>query len=335
MTSFPAVLGHENVAMIETAGKDVGWSVGQRVCVEPSLSCVVRGIDPACSSCQAGHFALCENAGVSGRFPRGLMLGLNAFTGGSWAPMFVAHHSQLHAVPDDLPDEQAVLIDPMACALHGVMRRFPGDHATVLVVGGGILGLGVVACLRALGCTARVTAVARHAFQTRWFERLGADQVIQWSRKRSTTERYDDIAQCVGGRRVDGRFGNCGFIGGFDTVYDCVGSGASLTDSFKWTRARGTTVVLGTSSITLLDSTPVWAKELDVVGANGRQLEHWEGQRLHTYRVLLELVREGRLSLDGLLTHTVHPSEYSKAFRLISSRGQRDLTKLAFDLRDA
>ena len=331
LTSFPVILGHENIAVIdEVAGEVRGWRVGERVCVEPALSCEPRGINPPCPPCVAGRFSLCENV-TAGRLPAGTMIGLNAFTGGSWAPYFVAHQSQLHRVPDDLPDEHAVLTDPLACALHGVLRHKPAGDDRVLVVGAGIIGLGIVACLRALECKARVTAIARHAFQEDFLQRLGADEVIRFARRDGRKQRFARMAAAIGGRRVDGRYGNYGFLGGFDVVYDCVGTGASMGDSFKLTRARGTTVLMGTGSIATVDTTPLWHKELHVVGGYGRQIERLGRRRLHTYELLFGLIAGGRLDPAGLLTHTFAPARYKDAFRLLTSRHRRPVIKAAFE----
>ena len=107
--------------------------------------------------------------------------------------------------------------------------------------------------------------------------------------------RYDDIARQVGGRRVPGLFGNQGFFGGFDVVYNCVGGGPALTDAAKFTRARGTLVVLDTGCIAVVDTTPLWFSELNVLGCNGWQIEDFDGRRPHTYRVLFELIEKGGL----------------------------------------
>ncbi len=331
LTSFPMILGHENVAVVDALGGRVkGWNIGERVCVEPALSCEPRGIDPPCRPCAAGQFSLCEKV-CDDALPKGMMIGLNAFTGGSWAPYFVAHTSQLHRVPDALPNEQAVLTDPLACALHGVLRHQPTDDDRVLVVGAGIIGLGIVAGLRALDCRAYVTAIARHAFQEEWLRRLGADDVIRFPRRTGRRERFDAMASLLGGQRIDGRCGNYGFAGGFDVVYDCVGTGESMGDSFKYTRARGTTVLMGTSNITLLDTTPLWYKVLAVFGCNGRQIEQVGRRKLHTYDLLFELVRDGKIPLDGMLTHTFRAAQYKEAFRLLTSRHRRPVVKVAFE----
>src|SRR5262249_55633832 len=120
--SFPAVLGHENVAVIDEIGPEGrGWNLCQRVCVDSCLSLTPRHVQPVCRQCADGHPSLCENTD-RGDLPAGLIIGLNSRTGGTWSSHFVAHQSQLVAVPDAIPDEIAVLADPIACAAHAVLR---------------------------------------------------------------------------------------------------------------------------------------------------------------------------------------------------------------------
>ncbi len=331
LMSFPVVLGHENVAIIEEVGSAVqGWRVGDRVCVEPSLSCATRGIEPACRNCRAGCFSLCERTAATARYPEGMMIGLNAFTGGTWAPYFVAHQSQLHRVPEQMPDEEAVLTDPMACALHGVLRHRPRDGDRVFVLGSGIVGIGVVASMRALGCAAEITVGCRHEYQAELCRRFGADDIIIFPRGQSARQRLDVIASHFGGRCVDGRFGACGFIGGFDVVYDCVGTSDSISEAMKVTRARGTTVLIGNSHINLIDTTSLWSQELHVVGVSGRQIERVDGREQHTYPLLYDLIARKKISLEGLLTHTFTPEHYKRAFGALTSRHREPVVKAAF-----
>ncbi len=330
LTSFPIVLGHENLAVIDHVGAEVtGWQPGDRVCVEPALSCGPRSEDPPCRPCSHGQFSLCEKLN-NGGLPRGTMIGLNAFTGGSWAPYFVAHHSQLHRVPPDLPDDQAILTDPLACSLHGVLRHLPQNDDTVLINGAGIIGLGVVLAIRALGSTARIMAIARHPFQAALLQELGADEVLRFPRRMPRGRRYELLAAKLGGRRIDGRFGSYGMLGGFDVVFDCAGSGESLTDSLRLTRARGTTILMGTSQITLLDSTPMWNKELTVLGGYGRQLEDYQGRRLHTYELFFELWRDRHLPLQRIPIRRLPAAEYRRALHLLTARPRAAVLKVVF-----
>ncbi len=329
-SSFPAVLGHENVSIVEEVGPDVtGWNPGDRVVVEPTLSCVPRGIRPLCPSCAAGRFTLCDHF-LAGDLPAGSMIGWNNWTGGSWAGQFVAHTSQLYRVPEAITDEQAVLTDPVAGAMHAVLRVRPPDDAHVLIQGAGLLGMGIAASIRALGGRCEITALVRHDRQAELMRRFGVDHTITMARGENQATRYGRVAARIGGRVVPSKFGHQAFIGGYDLVYDCVGSGQSLTDAMKYARAGGTVVEVGTSQICLVDTAPLWFDELTVIGANGRAFEDYRGRRLHTYEVVFELMLEKRLNLSGLLTHRYPIQQYREAFATLTTRGSSGAVKVAF-----
>ncbi len=327
---FPAGLGHENVARIDEVGSGAtGWSKGQRVCVEPALGCQARGVELLCRQCAAGRFSLCELEGDD-RFPPRALIGLNAFTSGSWAEYFVAHASQLHAVPDEVGDEAAVLLDPVSSAMHAVMRRPPRPGETVLVNGSGIIALGIIASIRSLGHDNAVTILARHEFQAELARRFGATSVLPAPRGGKASSRYDAIARHVGGRRIAGRFGNQALLGGFDLTFECTGKGAGLTDAMKWTRSRGTVVLVGTSGIALVDTTPLWFDELEIIGANGRQIEAGNGRSQHTYDLVLEWLQTGRLDLSGIPISRYRLADYRRAIEHLTSRNRHPVTKAAF-----
>jgi threonine dehydrogenase-like Zn-dependent dehydrogenase len=342
--SFPAVLGHENVAIIDDVGPGVSrWKPGTRVCVEPAIGCEGRGIDPPCRQCAVGRSSLCECAG-NGVLPARALVGLNARTGGSWAEYFVAHQSQLHAVPEGIADELAVLVDPIASAAHAVLRRPPRAGETVLVNGSGIIALGIIASIRAMGHGNAITAIMRHAFQIDLARRLGATEALAHPRGARSVEQYDAVARHVNGVRVDGRFGNRGLIGGFDLTYECTGTGRGLTDALKWTRSRGTLVAAGTSGITLVDTTPIWFDELEIIGTNGRQMERVngeavdrlgpearQGRAVHTYEVVFEWMRAGMGSLSAIPVRRFRLSEYRVAFDHLLARGRHPIVKAVFE----
>ncbi len=330
-SSFPAVLGHENVSLVDEVGPGVTrWQPGDRVVVEPSLSCAAREIEPVCAACAQGRFTLCQNF-RKGPLPVGSMIGWNCFTGGSWSECFVAHESQLYRVPEEIDDESAVLTDPIAGALHAVLRCPPRDGASVLVLGGGLLGVGIAASVRALGLRSRVAAVVRHARQAELLERFGADHVIMSPRGGGQGPCYRQIAAHVGGQAVPSKFGHHALVGGFDVVYDCIGSGQSLTDSMKFARSGGTVVEVGTSQIGLVDTTPLWFDELTLLGANGRAIEQYNGRCLHTYEIVFELLCQKRLDLRGLVTHRFRVSDYRRALQALTDRGKSGALKVAFE----
>lgn len=332
-TRFPIGLGHEGVGVIDEVGPDVvGWEPGQRVCVEPMLSCSTRGIDPVCPRCRQGQISLCERI-TEGNLPPGMMTGTNHFTGGTWGESLVAHQSQLFAVPDAVDDELAAIVDPIACTVHAVLRHRPSPDQRVLVIGAGIIGLGVVAALNLFAPDTHITAIVRHDHQEELARRFGATDVIRSKRGETKADRYQKVADRVGGRRFDAMFGNQALMGGYDVVYDCIGTGESLTDAMKFTRGRGTVVECATSQIAVVDTTPLWLAELTIVGCYGRGIETFEGRQLHTYEVVFDLIRSGRLRLDGLLTHRFGLEDYRQALATIVNRGGSGLVKAAFDHR--
>jgi L-iditol 2-dehydrogenase len=124
--SFPAVLGHEILARVVEKGPDVRRvDVGQRVAVDPLISCAMRGFGAApCPSCSAGLQGTCERAGEEGevfiagkRLRRGLTMGFQADLPGGWSERMIAHESQLFPVDDAMSDRTAALLEPL-CPRH-------------------------------------------------------------------------------------------------------------------------------------------------------------------------------------------------------------------------
>ena len=341
-SSMPAALGHENVAVVDQVGSavDDSW-LARRVCVEPTLCCRVRGIDPPCANCRLGRYGQCENFGcddegaatATAKLPPGTSIGYNSATGGSFGEYFLAHESQLVAVPDELPDEQAVLTDPISCSLHAVLRAdlSAATAKRVLVYGAGVLGLGIIASLRAVGFEGNIHALDRAGYLKALAEDYGANELVQLGG--TAAERFSRIAELTGGhvRRV--RFGNYMLSGGYDVVFDCVGSRQSVNESLKWARSGGQVLMVGTAAGGRVDLTPVWFTELTVRGAYGRQLESFDGRQIETYKLTHELMVAGKLHTNGMLTHTFPLREYRRAFEVGLNKRRYEAVKVAFDFR--
>ena len=335
-SSMPMLLGHENVAVVEDVGSavDKGW-VGKRVCVEPTLCCSVRGIEPACVPCQNGQFGACESFGAAGEgttgLPAGTSIGYNSMTGGSYGEAFVAHVSQLVEVPECVSDEQAVLTDPVACGLHAALRAELDGVGRVLVYGAGMLGLALCACLRGLGYGGRIDALDVNDYLVPIARGMGADELLLLPEDRRG--RFARIAERTGGVVERSRFGNLMLSGGYDVVFDCVGSSGSLNEALKWTRARGQMIMVGTGHGGGVDLTPIWFRELTIRGAYGRQLEEVGGRRVGTYQLAHEMMRDGKIDVESLLTHRFRLAQYRHAFEVGSAKGRYGSVKVAFDFR--
>ncbi len=317
----PVVMGHENVGVVVERGpaaREV--PEGLRVNVEPMIACAARGLEP-CPACRAGQFSACANQ-AQGRDGLGFSIGYSGRVGGSWSEGFVAHVSQLVPVPEALTDEQAVLVDALSASVHAVLRRPPAEaDRQVLVLGAGLIGLGIVATLRALGFAGRVTAVARYPFQKALALDLGADEA--WDRDDlARADLYRRLADRYNLRPVRGMFGRPVLFGGPDLVYDALGHRRSVDDALRVVRPGGTVVLVGMGHPRWVDWDPIPHKQITVVGSHGRGIETWRGRRLHTYRVVHELMAEGRFPADRLLTHVFPLEEYRSALEVLTAKGR-------------
>ena len=141
---------------------------GYRVVIEPVLGCVARGIVPPLPGVRRGpRPGGCERVAF-GHLAPGLQIGFCADTGGGWsAGGLVAHDAQLHPVPDALSDEDAVMVEPTACAVHAALAAGVDAGDTVAVLGAGTLGLCTVAALRQLAAPGALLVGAKYAHQRR------------------------------------------------------------------------------------------------------------------------------------------------------------------------
>ena len=118
--------------------------------------------------------------------------------------------------------------------------------------------------------------------------------------------------------------------GGYDIVFDCVGSVQSLGECGKWTAGRGQLVLVGTGHGIGTDWTPVWFRELTVIGAYGRQVEHFQGRGIGTYQLVHELMESGKLPAAGLVTHRFALKDYRQAFEVAMGKAQHQAVKVVF-----
>lgn len=327
VVSMPITLGHENVGIIAEVGDEVkGFVPGDRVVADPLLPCATRGIEEPCESCQQGEFSLCQNF-AEGEVAPGLGIGFCRDTGGSWSPYFVAHQSQLFRVPEDISDENALMVEPFSVGLHPVMRNFPDDGDDVLVLGAGTAGLCTVAALRTLGSRARVMVVAKYPFQGELAQRFGADKIIHLQED----DLFQTVAEASGARLYKPALGKELLVGGVDIVYECVGSRRSIADSLSLAASGGTVVMGGLAGILKrVDLTPIWLKELTITGSVWSSTETFQGQRGRPFQLALQWMVEGKLDLSAMVTHRFELDDYRRALAITADKGRHQVVKSVF-----
>ncbi len=328
--SFPQVLGHEVVATVDELGPAVeGFEIGQRVVLNPWLSCGPRGIDPPCPACADGDYNMCWNF-LDGRLSPGIHTGNATEATGGFAERLPAHELMAIPVPDDVPDEVAVLADPFAVSLHGIVRHPPPEGGRALVYGSGALGTTATAILRALYPSVEVATVARWPAQQAMARSLGAT-VFDHEPRLGLIEGLADWSGGILRQPWDGL--PVAYPGGIDVVYDTVGSAETLEVVLRVLKSRGTLVELGVSAPARFEWTPWYFKELRLIGSNAFGVEEVEGRRRHAIAHYLDLASSGRIDLTGMLTGTYRLEEWREAFTALTEQDRSGAIKLAFDLR--
>ena len=324
--SMPAVLGHEVVGEVVEAPSGSGWRAGDRVVVEPVLPCAVRGVPP-CRHCAAGAYNLCENF-LAGELAPGVILGFTRGVGGGMAEMMAAHPSRLVRVPDNVPDEVAVLTDSLASALQPILDNFPEDRHTVVIYGAGIIGQHLIRLLRALGSAARVVMVARYRFQEELALEGGANVVM-------SNPSRTLLGEAVGARLVPTTLGGGNLEGGADLFFDCVGSQSSLQEGLLTLRGRGTYVLVGTAgALGPVDFSSLWFRELRLTGSSTSAHGVCQGRTVRTYEKAVELLAQGDYPSHGLVSHLFRLADYRRAFQVAFDKRRHQSLKVALDLRN-
>lgn len=331
--SFPSVIGHENVGIIREVGAKAGdLQPGRRVIVDPLLSCVTRGFgqDP-CPFCRQGMPNRCLRF-TEGDLAPGLLMGNCRDTGGSWGETFVAHRAHVFPVPDNVSDANALLAEPFACALHAVnstaARTAAPSGGTALVIGGGVIGLSVVAALRILAPETRIVALVRYSFQEEMARRLGADEVLRSKGRRL----HRDVARELGASLLKPVIGPPVLVGGADVVYECAGSAGALADSLRFAAPGGRVVLLGLASLPRgIDWSHVWRKELDIQGVFAAAPVETDRGPVPAMALALQLFATGKVDLTPLLTHRFPLGDYRQALAAAMEKRGSGCIKAAFE----
>jgi 6-hydroxycyclohex-1-ene-1-carbonyl-CoA dehydrogenase len=270
----PLVLGHEVAGTVDVVGDDVA-----------SFQLGDRVLLPAvltcghCRACRSGRENICEHS---------VMLGNNI--DGGYAELVVVPAKDVARLPDEVPlIEGSIIADAITTPYHAVVNRgrvTPGD--SVVVVGCGGIGLNIVQMAAALG--ARVVAIDVLPAKLELARQLGATEVVV----SGPNTRPDKEAR----RLTDG---------GADVAFEAIGRAATQEQALSCLRTGGRLVLVGYSPDTMpLNSGRVMYRELEVVGSLGC--------RPVDYPRVIELVRQGRIRLEPLVTHRFPLDQINQAF---------------------
>jgi threonine dehydrogenase-like Zn-dependent dehydrogenase len=262
--TYPLICGHENVGIVLATGGDVRDSEGR--VLRPGDR-IVPGANVPCGVC---HF--CRNnypyyfCTAMEDYGNSLHCGRPPHLFGGWADcIYLLPGTPIFSVPDDLPDEVAVLTEIMAVthgvetalSLLGLMggNRFGGS---VAVLGVGPLGLCHLIKARLLGA-GRLIATDRFASRLRIAEAFGASLTLDVDRT-AAQERLARVREATGGL-------------GADLVLSCSGVPQTFVEALHMVRIGGVVVEAGTfvdmGPVSINPNSDICTRNVSVIGVGG------------------------------------------------------------------
>jgi 2-desacetyl-2-hydroxyethyl bacteriochlorophyllide A dehydrogenase len=209
----PVTLGHEFSGIIEAMGSHVsGFAVGDRITGDPNIAC------GRCSHCVNGRVNLCRN-----------LQAIGISRDGGFADYVIVPQKQAFLLPANLDPMFGAFCEPLACCLHGIDLAEIKAGSSVVVLGGGVIGLLTVQLARLAGASTVILST-RQASRRELAENLGA------------TASVDPTSMDI----VDTIAGPSGLVtGGVDVVLECAGVGETVQQATRLVRPGGTVVILG------------------------------------------------------------------------------------------
>lgn len=209
-TPSGTVLGHEFSGVVVKIGeKAENVSVGDRVCVDPNKLC------NSCYYCKSGIGHFCEN-----------MIGIGTTVNGGFAEYCAVPASQVYKFPESTSFEEAAMTEPVACCLHGMDMCDISCGDTVLIIGGGMIGL-IMLQLAKLNGAAKLIMVEPVETKRNMAKELGADLCID-----PFSEEVLSVLEREGIERVN-------------TVIECVGSPKTMSQAISYAGRKSTVMFFG------------------------------------------------------------------------------------------
>ncbi|CAM5763374.1 alcohol dehydrogenase [Labrys miyagiensis] len=263
----PVTLGHEFCGIVEDIGSEVeGVRNGMRITGDPNIVC------GRCAHCQAGRINLCRN-----------LRAIGIHRDGGLAEYVLVPQKQAYELPLSLKPTHGAFCEPLACCLHGVDLAAIRPGSTVVVLGGGVIGLLVVQLARLAGA-ARVVLSTRQEAKRRLAEEIGA------------TDSVDPSA----GDFIERVTGAGGLLpGGADVVIECAGVAETVQQSFRLARPGGSVIILGVmpQGVSVqVEPFDILFRELKVFGSFINPFTH---------KRAADLVSSGAIQLDKLISKEV------------------------------
>ncbi len=280
----PLIMGHEaSGEVIATGPRVTSWRAGDRVTFDSTISC------GTCRFCREGAVNLCENRRVVGVSPTEYK------QHGAFAERLAIPERILYRLPDNLPFDQAAMVEPVSIAVHAVQRTKIAPNSTAVVIGSGMIGLLVIQVLRWAGAK-NVVAVDLADNRLALAAQLGATHTIN-------SGKVDAAAEVA--RITDGL--------GADTSFEVVGFTPTLNLALAVLKRGGTCVLVGNLSPKTQDFPlqAVVTKEITILGSCASAGE---------YPLCLELIANGAVNVKPMIEAVAPLADGAAWFSKLSAK---------------
>lgn len=281
----PVIPGHEFFGTVVEVGKGAAETHG----VVPGDLAIAEQIYPCatCRYCRRGQYWMCEVHDIYG-FQRGV-------ADGAWAThMRFGANSRVHRMPAGMALEAGVLVEPLACALHGVERAEVRLDDVVVLAGAGPIGLLMLTALRRRS-PAMIVVTDRNQARLEVAQRLGADLTVNVD--------HDDPVEVVR-QHTDGY--------GCDVFIEATGHPEAVVQGLHAIRKLGRMVVFGVfgKPVTVDWSIIGDRKELDIRGAHLGP---------YCYPTAIDWLHEGVVDTGALVTHRLPLDDFQRGLELVAA----------------
>ncbi|KAH8830052.1 chaperonin 10-like protein, partial [Flagelloscypha sp. PMI_526] len=279
---YQLIPGHEALGTVVEFGKNVkGFEVGDRCAADVSTTC------GKCFYCRRGQVLYCENFDAVG-----------VTSNGGFAEYLIYHQEKLYKIKN-LTDEQATLLEPAACAIHGLDKLNPPVGIDVLLIGAGPTGL-ILSQLLKLNGAARVVLAANKGIKTELAQKLDcADEYLELDRENPQAQ-WDKLKQ-------DNPYG-------FDVVVEATGVEKIAQDSINYVRRGGTLLVYGVYADKARVSWPpskIFGDEIRIIGSFSQS---------YCFPRAVAYLDSGKVRTEGMVTDVFKLDDFQAALDKMNSR---------------
>jgi len=268
----PLIPGHEFSGVVEKVGSEVKTiKVGDRVSADPNDMC------GECYFCRNGREHFCRNH-----------IGIGTTLDGAFAEYMTIREKQVYPFSDRLSFEEAAMAEPVSCCLHAIDLCGIEVGDTVLVIGGGPIGLIMLQLARQAGA-AQVILSEPVAEKRELAKRLGADLVVDPVNEnleeilKGCCENVDQVIECVGNPKTEVQAIECAGRGAVVMLFGLTDPGAEIN----------------------IKPYQLFKKELKLTASFINP---------YTFERALKLLESGRIDVRSIITDIVSLDEIGKVF---------------------